>query len=54
MTQLQFRIMFREIAIVLAVIGFSLTNSWLQFIFAGYGLWNIFRMITHVINQIKR
>jgi hypothetical protein len=57
MTQTQFRIMFREISVVLGTIGLLISIYFeypvMQWIFSAYLMWNAFRLITHVYNKIR-
>lgn len=58
MTELQHRINFRELSIVLGIIGcmiaFEYGYYWMSGIFVAYLMWNSFRLVTHVSNKWKK
>jgi len=58
MDQIQFKIQFREIAIMLGVICLIITIEfeyfYIQWSISAYLMWNVFRIITHIANKFKK
>jgi len=58
MTELQHRIMYRELAIIIAIIGcitaYQYERYWVLFAFVGYLMWNCGRILTFISHKWKK
>jgi len=58
MTELQHRIMYREMCIIIAVIGcmvaFEYNRPWVAFAFIGYLMWSSGRTLTFISHKWKK